>query len=865
MIGFLDVFGASATEVGTLRPAFKTHGGGVRFMGYLWKGVIGIEMKSRGESLGRALARLEDCAACLPAEDMPEPLLASDFRTLRLKRNSTGVTREFETSELCGKAELFAGLVERGTREGREAKVLAGAKAAEKTVRLQEALEPRGHGGHPLAVLLVRLLFCMFADDTGLFRQNAFAKYAEASRSDGSDLSSRLGRLFDVLDMPPKVRAGRELLPEELLGFECVSGGLFEEKIEIPEFDGRARRLLLDCASHGWKAVSPAVLGSLYQSVMDRTKRREIGAHYTGEDNILKLIGPLFLHGLRDELGLAGGSRERIESFLAKLGSLRFLDPACGCGNFLIAAYRELRLLEIEALKMIHGQEKNGLGVKLAREVNIEQFSGIELEDFPCRIARAGLRLTERQMSLRASEALGHYHARLPLETGANIVRGNALELDWETALPKPGPTYVLGNPPYSGARIMSAGQKADLRRVFGDIPGLGCLDYVTGWFKKAADYAEGSDVRCAFVATSSLVQGVQPAALWKPLMERGVRINFGVKPFEWPDVGKGKASVNCVIIGFSHAGTGRDLNPYLLEAPSEFLEDRSRPICEAPVMGFGNKPVDGGNYLFTRAQRDEFLRKEPGAAGLFREWAGAKEYLSGEKRYCLWLGNSAPDVLRGLPDVLKRIQAVRDFRLKSKSFSTRRLASAPTRFHVENMPDKESLAVPRVTTSARDYIPIFFLPPSKLAGDILLAPGAGLYHFGILSSGVHMAWVRIIGGRLVKGFRYSIGVVYNNFPWPDPDPRQRKTIEAAAKGVLDARLASPGSTLAALYDPRTMPPRLAAAHRKLDSAVLRAYGLSKEMSDEAVAAHLMTLHHKLTCGNGGKLGIADNNAASKQ
>jgi hypothetical protein len=729
----------------------------------------------------------------------------------------------------------------------------------EKFGRLREALEPRGpagiaglagQGGHPLAAFLVRVMFCMFAEHAGMLRQNAFTEYVEASRSDGGDLASRLGRLFEALDMPPEAGAGRGLLSDELRESEYADGGLFAERLEIPEFDGRARGIILDCAGHGWNSVCPAVFGSLYQSVMDKTRRREIGAHYTGEASVLKLIGPLFLHGLRDELGLAGGSPEKLAGFLAKLSSLRFLDPACGCGNFLTVAYRELRLLELEARMLLHATGKNWLGARLVRNVSADQFSGIELEDFPCRIARAGMRLAERQLDLSAGGSAARYGARPPLKRGANIVCGNALALDWEPALPKSGPAYVFGNPPYSGARIMTRGQKADLGRVFGNMPGLGSLDYVTGWFKKAADCAEGPGVRCAFVSTSSVVQGLQPAILWKPLMESGIRINFGVRSFKWPGEAEGKAAVHCVIIGFSRAASCRELNQYLLKGPAAFLGNRTAPLSGVPELHFGNVPADDGNYLFTRAQRDEFARKEPGAAGLFRPWAGAKEFIGGQERYCLWLGDSPPGELKRMPEVLRRIEAVRRFRLASRRESTRRLAETPTRFLFESLPCRESLAVPRVSSAGRGYVPIGFLPPSVMAGDILLAPGAGLYHFGVLSSGVHMAWVRIVSGRLKSDFRYSIGIVYNNFPWPDPSQKKRAKVERAAKGVLDARQESAGSSLAGLYDQRTMPAGLAAAHRELDGAVAGAYGFrSKAMSDEAVVTCLMQMHRKLAEG----------------
>jgi hypothetical protein len=528
---------------------------------------------------------------------------------------------------------------------------------------------------------------------------------------------------------------------------------------------------------------------------------------------------------------------------------LKFLDPACGCGNFLIVTYRELRLLELEILKMRSASQRKLFNLPSSLKVGVENFFGVEWEDFPCQIARVGMWLIDHQMNLRASDQFGEYYARLPLERSATIVRGNALRMDWEEVIPKRELSYVLGNPPFNGARTMSPEQKSDMRAVFGDLRGVGNLDYVTAWHKKAADLIDGTRIKCAFVSTSSVAQGEQPAILWKPLMERGVHINFGVPTFKWSNEAKGEAAVHCVIIGFSRERTDRDVNQYLLNAPVVFIERRQRPLCDAPEIGVGNKPIDGGNYLFTEAEKAEFLRKEPRAEKWFRPWMGADEFINGHARHCLWLGDCPPEELRRMPEAMKRVEAVRQFRRASKSAPTRDLADAPRRFHVENMPDRTYIVIPEVSSERRKYIPMGYLAPDFLCSNLVkIVPNATLYHFGVLTSGAHNAWTRAVCGRLKSDYRYSKDIVYNNFPWPDASDGQKAEVEKLARAVLDARAKFPGSSLADLYDPISMPSDLLKAHGNLDRAVLRAYGFSAatRKSEENVVAALMEKHKKL-------------------
>jgi hypothetical protein len=599
----------------------------------------------------------------------------------------------------------------------------------------------------------------------------------------------------------------------------------------------------------------------MFQGVMSKEKRREIGAHYTSEDNILKLIGPLFLDELRMELQRSIGDPVRLKRFQEGLKSLRFLDPACGCGNFLIVAYRELRRLELEAIAHLVSRAALPLDIMFL-SVFVEHFSGIEIEDFPCQVARVGMWLTDHQMNREASERLGRHVVRIPLGHGAKIVNGDALSLDWSDVAPKKlretiGSNggndsrdlkiFVLGNPPYAGARMMNKCQKDGLRGVFGKMKGAGDIDYVTAWFRKAADYAEGSDVRCAFVATSSIVQGLQPAVLWKPLMERGININFGIRPFKWSNEGKGKAAVHCVIEGFSFRKTSGDLNQYLLKGPASFIWDRKIPICEAPKMLFGTQPIDNGNYIFKESEKSEFLMKEPDAKKYFKPMVGAKEFINGGEKWFLWLMDADPGELKRMPEVMKRIEAVRQYRLASKRPGTRKMADTPTRLSIENLPGSDSLAFPSVSASRRKYVPIGFIRRGVVPSNhLLVIPDADIYHFGVLTSSVHMAWVAVVSGRIEIDYGYSVGIVYNNFPWPSPTPSQKKAVEDAAGAVLEARAAFSDSLLAALYDPLTMPPRLLKAHRELDRAVAASYGFPAAEGDEAIVTRLMKLHQEI-------------------
>ena len=609
------------------------------------------------------------------------------------------------------------------------------------------------------------------------------------------------------------------------------------------------RDSLLDACAIDWSAISPAIFGALFQSIMDAKARRNLGAHYTSEENILKLIQPLFLDELRAEFHKVKGHRNRLFEFHKKLRTLNLLDPACGCGNFLVISYRELRLLELEVLRAAYAGGQRILDVHQLIALDVDQFHGIEIEEFPAQIAQVALWLIDHQMNLRVSEEFGQYFARIPLKATPHIVHGNALRLDWAEVLPAERCAYVLGNPPFVGAKFMDDAQRADAQAVFAGIEGGGLLDFVAAWYVTALRYAKAgtaSAPRCAFVSTNSITQGEQVGVLWGWMLGQGAKIQFAHRTFRWSNEARGMAAVHCVIVGFGlgehtpktifeyedirgepHALAAANINPYLVDAPDVVLPRRSRPICGVPAIGIGNKPIDDGNYLFTTEERDAFVAAEPATKRFFRRWLGADEFINGYERWCLWLGDASPGELRAMPSVMQRIQAVKRFREASRSAPTRALAATPTRFHVENIPQGTSVAIAKVSSERRQFVPMGFIGTETLCSDLLfMMPQANLYHFGILTSTMHNAWVRYTCGRLKSDFRYSAAIVYNNFPWPEaPSDAQRAAVEAAAQAVLDARAQFPGATLADLYDPLTMPPALLKAHHKLDAAVDAAYG----------------------------------------
>lgn len=721
-----------------------------------------------------------------------------------------------------------------------------------------------------LNILCVRLVFCLYAEDAGLFgAKDAFIKYI--SKYDPGDIRRALLDLFKVLDTPIEKRP--ELyLSDELEAFPYVNGGLFErEHIEIPKITQEIKDTLIESALFDWSEISPTIFGAVFESTLNPETRRSGGMHYTSIENIHKVIDPLFLDDLKEELEkikelkVKKTRENRLKAYQEKLASLKWLDPACGSGNFLTETYLSVRRLENDVISNLQqGQITFGFDTASPIKVSIDQFYGIEINDFAVTVAKAALWIAESQMMKETEDVVHMPLDFLPLKTNAHIVEGNALRMDWGRVVPKDELNYLMGNPPFVGARIMSKEQKADVFYVFGEkYKNVGNLDYVCCWYKKASDYMNDTEIRSALVSTNSICQGENVANLWKPLFENGIHFDFAHRTFQWDSEARIKAHVHCVIIGFSQipsskpkliwdngiASTANNINGYLLDTDNIFIESRKNPICDVPTIKIGSQPIDNGNYLFTKEQIDEYLKVEPQAKDYIYKWYGSREYIEQKPRYCLFLKNCPPSQLKKMPIALQKVEAVRKFRLNSNRASTKKAAETPTLFGMTTVPNSDYIIMPKVSSERRRYIPLGFMSPENLCSDLVfLIPNTTLYHFGILGSNVHMSWMRTVCGRLKSDYRYSKDIVYNNFPWPTSTDQQKETIEKTAQGILDARDLYPDSSLADLYDPLTMPPELRKAHQLNDKAVMQAYGFDiKNTSEADCVAHLMRMYQDLT------------------
>ncbi|MEO7176380.1 MAG: DNA methyltransferase, partial [Saprospiraceae bacterium] len=791
----------------------------------------------------------------------------------------------------------------------------ANIKAAELMGKLHDRLEEIGYTGHPLEVYLVRILFLLFAEDTTIFNKQQFQDYLEQrTAEDGSDLASKLQELFQVLNTSKEFRYKN--LDEQLADFPYVNGKLFEENLPTASFDSKMRQALLNCCYIDWSKISPAIFGSMFQSVMNPKERRNLGAHYTSETNILKLIKPLFLDELWKEFEGIKDNKNRLPEFHKKLSSLKFLDPACGCGNFLVITYRELRLLELEVLRATH---KSGQTVSDIRDIiwlDVDMMYGIEYEEFPARISEVAMWLIDHQMNMQISYEFGQYFARLPLKKAAKIVHGNALQIEWgdllrmqeieidaeQTTLILKEPSveyqsvnvrtknltiiderkatterisvktsfdYILGNPPFIGYAWQNSLQRLDMEKIFVGVKGAGVLDYVTAWYVKAAQLIQNTRTKVAFVSTNSITQGEQVGILWNLLYYHyKITIHFAHRTFNWRNEAKGNAAVHVVIIGFAnydsnykiiyeyenikgepHEIKAKNINGYLVDAKDVFIQKRSSPICNVPELNRGSDAIDDGNLLLNQDERDFLLNKYPEVAIFIKPFLMGREFLNNIPRYCIWLKNADLSEVKKMDSIYQRIQKVKAFREKSKRSQTVKAAKFPSLFAEERHPDSDYLAIPKVSSEFREYIPIAFCSKDIICGDKLFnLPNATLYHFGIITSKMHMTWMKSICGRMKSDYSYSNTIVYNNFPWPEnPSEKQTQTIQTAAQKVLDARLQFPNSSLADLYDPLTMPPALVKAHNDLDKAVDLAYRPHSFTSVANRMVYLFELYEKYT------------------
>ena len=872
---FFAIFGVKRRSVASYEKRVQTlDKGRSGFIDLFWPGTLLVEQKSAGLDLGKARGQALDYVDWLADRDQPRYVLTCDFQRWRLLDLETGGETHFTLPELPKHIERFDFVLGRQRTFTTQAEV--NIKAAELMGRLHDALEAKRYVGHDLERLLVRLLFCLFADDTGIFEpKDIFLQLIDHdTKVDGSDSGRVLVELFDILDTAEASRQSG--LSDELNAFPYVNGDLFKGHVRTPVFDAAMRELLLDAARFNWSKVSPAIFGSLFQSVINKAERRAKGAHYTSESNILKVIEPLFLDDLRAELAAIKARRTGREALLhefqSKLARLNFLDPACGCGNFLVVAYRELRALELRCVDALYPRDP-GSGLRqgftdlgLLARVDVGQFHGIEYEEFPARIAEVAMWMADHLANRDLAAAFSRTFARIPLKQSANIRHGDALEIDWADVLPSARCSYVMGNPPFVGAKFQTAEQRAQVRRIAG-LPGSGgTLDYVCAWFIKAIVYLGRSQARIGFVATNSISQGEQVAQLWPIIYRANWEIAFAHRTFAWDSEARGKAHVHVVVVGLAH----RDAEPaekrlfsyqdlrsepdetrhgavtsYLFGARSEavrhiVVKEEARPINGARPLASGSQPIDGGHLIFDASQRGDFLSEEPSARPFLRRYIGADDFINGGDRWILALQKATPVQLKAMPAVLSRLKLVTAFRKKSARKSTLAIAEQPTRFNVEVLPTREYLVIPEVSSERREYIPLGWLrPPAIPSNKLRLLTSATLWEFGILTSRMHMAWLSVVGGRLESRFQYGIGIVYNTFPWPDATETQRAKIGSLADAVLLARTNHPVASLAILYDPLTMPADLRAAHTALDRAVDRLYRADPFASNRDRVEHL--------------------------
>lgn len=870
---FFNVFGVSRRRVATFETAVRKGDNKQGFIDLLWKGVILVEHKSRGKDLDRAFQQAKDYFPGLKEHELPRFILVSDFARFRLHDLESGETHSFNLPELSQHVHLFgfvAGYQKRTYKDEDPVNI----EAAERMGRLHDRLEEAGYTGHALEVYLVRLLFCLFAEDTGIFERTQFQDLVDNhTKPDGSDLALHLAQLFQVLNTPPEKRL--KTLDETLAAFPYVNGKLFEENLPLAAFDSKMRDILLLACALDWSKISPAIFGSMFQAVMNPKERRNLGAHYTSEKNIQKVIKPLFLDDLYSEFEKAKGNRNRLNELHRKIAALHFLDPACGCGNFLIISYRELRTLEVLLLRELNKTGQGFLNVRDIVQVDVDQFAGIEYDEFPARIAEVAMWLIDHQMNLKVSEEFGQYFVRLPLTKAAKIVHGNALRLDWGEITPKEGLNYILGNPPFVGKKEQNEGQKADMESIFGNLQGAGVLDYVTAWYVKAARFIQDSPIKCAFVSTNSITQGEQVGIFWGEMFNRyKIKIHFAHRTFSWSNEARGNAAVHVVIIGFANFDTNekdvfeyenntgepqrikvKNINAYLTDGKDVFISSLSKPICNVSEIVKGSETTDDGHFMLTENEVELLIQNHPETKDFIRPFISGGDFIKGNTRFCLWLKNAPAEMIRNVPLIFEKVERVKKFREKSPKGRTRDWAKFPSLFSEDRQPKSRFLLIPKVSSEKRTYIPFAYVEPQIIVNNtVSYIEGASLFLFGNLQSRMHMVWVKYVCGRMKSDLMYSNSVVYNTYPFPlAPTDAQKKKVEEAAQSVLDTRAKHPGSTLADLYDPVTMPPDLVRAHTALDKAVDLCYRPQPFPNELSRIEFLFGLYEQITAPMFGK------------
>lgn len=901
---FFNIFGITRRRIASFEEPVKKLDKQYGYIDLFWKSNLIVEHKSKGKDLDKAYDQAIAYFDGIKDNDLPRYVLVSDFSRFRLYDLEDDSHIEFSLKELPQNIHHFGFILGYQKKTYKEEDPV-NIRAAEMMGKLHDSLLENGYSGHKLEVFLVRILFCLFADDTGIFSKDHFNFYLEnKTKEDGSDLGMHLSMIFQVLNTDESIR--QKNLDEDLSVFPYVNGKLFEEQFPAPSFDSGMRKILLDCAGFDWSTVSPAIFGSMFQSATDKEKRRNLGAHYTSEKNILKVVKGLFLDELHEEFEKNKNSIQKLGELHDKIASLKFLDPACGCGNFLIITYREMRSLEIEILKQLFKLQKKDqleLNVELLSKIDVDCMYGIEYEEFPARIAEVALYLTDHLCNTKLSSEFGQYYRRLPLKKSPNIIHGNALKIDWHklnvgtrhtesistgssTEINEENKSfahfdYILGNPPFVSKNNRKKEQNEDMDLVCSQIKNYGLLDYVCAWYVKAEQYLNNRGVearlvpqsnrtKVAFVSTNSITQGEQVGVLWNYLLKKNIKIHFAHRTFKWTNEARGQAAVYCVIIGFSNFDTAekfifdyetpksepqrikaKNINPYLIDFDDMVIENRSKPISNVPEMIKGSQPTDNGNFLFTDVEKEEFIKVEPLAVKYIKPFISAKEFLNNEKRWCLWLKDVTPSEIRKMKEVQKRVENIKNFRLMSRKEATIKMAEYSYLFSEIRQPLKDYILIPRHSSENRKYIPIAFLTKENIVADscISLANSTN-FLFGILTSLMHNAWMRQVCGRLESRYRYSNKLVYNNFPFPkSPTEKQIARVEESVKEMLAVRdkYFAKGSTLADLYDPVAMPKDLTDAHKAIDDAVDNCYRKEKFKTELERLEFLFKLYKEYT------------------
>lgn len=862
---FMRIFGVDF-RTGLHEYQIQLNDGSYGYIDYFLPGKIVIEMKSKGKSLAKAYTQAMSYIHALKPDEKPVLLMVCDFDKIEVYNLVKDHRyKTFKVSQIKQHVRIFGLLAGYGQTEDVKTEIELNTDASYKMAKLHDELKKYNYTGHNLEVFLVRLLFCLFADDTGIFEKDSFQKYVEDSKPDGSDLSMRIMELFYILDTPRENRMTN--ISAELNKFRYINGKLFSEKLPPAAFDAKMRSILLECCDFNWNQISPSIFGAMFQGVMNPQQRREMGAHYTSEENIMKVIQPLFLDDLYDEFEKAKNTKAEMQAFHEKIAKLRFLDSACGSGNFLLLAYQKLRELEAQVIEYLY-RGSDGFQISLfgnITKVSIEQFYGIEYEEFPCEIARVSMFLMKHLLDQEIGSKFGLNIIDFPIKENPNIVHVNALRLDW-LEICGGRVDYIMGNPPFVGGMYANEEQKQDIKNILGHIKGFGELDYACCWYYKAKELIyKYPKVKCALVSTNSICQGQQVITFWKNMLqENRVYINFAYQTFKWMNEARHNAAVHCIIVGFSgeiHSqcklvdSNGfekkvENISPYLTATSTIFIESVSNPISFKSKMSFGSMPRDGGHFILTDEERNNIIEKYPQAQEWIRPYIGAKEMINRTNRWVIWLVGISPVEIRKVPPIIERIDKVREFRLASKAAATRKFADTASIFCQIAQPEEgHYIVVPRVSSEKRKYIPIAYENYKIIASDALfIIPNGTLLDFSILVSNVHMEWMRTVAGRLEMRYRYAKDIVYNTFPIPELDEKTKEKLTKTAQGILDARNLYPTATYADLYDPNFMPIELLKAHRANDKAVWEAYGKAWDITSEAdCVAYLMKLYEEMT------------------